>query len=184
MGPTKPRLAPLEEQQWSAEQRELLAPLARGGRVANIFKTLARHPKLLKRWLPFANHLLFKSSLAPREREIVILRTAWSRRAEYEWGHHVEIGGRAGLSAAEIGRIAAGADAPGWTPFEAALLRAVDELIAQARLGDDTWATLAQRYDTAQLMDLIFTVGSYAGLAMALNSLGVPLEEGYQGFPR
>lgn len=180
----QPRLRPLEEREWSAEQRELLAPMVRDGRVANIFRTLAHYPKLLKRWLPFANHLLFKSSLPPREREMLILRAAWRSRAEYEWGQHVEIGRRAGLSDAEIARIAEGADALGWTPFEAILLRAVDELQSETRLGDVTWAALAERYDTAQLMDLVFTVGNYTALAMALNSFGVPLDEGLRGFPR
>jgi alkylhydroperoxidase family enzyme len=184
MDRSKLRLAPLEESDWSAEQRELLTPIARNGRVFNVFKTLARHPKLMKRWLPFANHILFKSSLPQRDREMLILRLAWRARAEYEWAHHVEIGERAGLSDVEIQRITAGPDAPGWTPFEAALLRAVDELHGRSRLSDDTWNALAQRYDTPQVMDLIFTVGNYAALAMALNTFGVPLEEGYRGFPR
>ena len=61
MRPSQPRLTPLEEAEWTAEQRELLAPIGRNGRVYNIFKTLARYPKLLKRWLPLGNHLLFKS---------------------------------------------------------------------------------------------------------------------------
>lgn len=182
MDRSKPRLAPLEEAEWSAEQRELLAPIARNGRVFNIFKTLVRHPKLMKRWLPFANHILFKSSLPPRDREMLILRLAWRARAEYEWGHHVEIAERAGLSEVEIQRVTAGPDAPGWTPFEAALLRAVDELHGRSRLSDGTWTVLAERYDTTQVMDLIFTVGNYAALAMALNSLGVALEEDYRGF--
>ena len=180
----KPRIVPLEERDWNDEQRQLLAPMAQGGRVPNIFKTLVRHPKLLKRWLPFANHILFKSSLAPREREMLILRVAWVARAEYEWGHHQEIGQRAGLSDAEIVRIAAGPDAPGWTPFEAALLRAVDELQRASRMSSSTWATLAERYDAAQLMDVVFTIGNYTALAMALNSFGVTLDEGLRGFPR
>ena len=184
MNRSKPRLSPLEEAEWSAEQRELLTPIARNGRVLNVFKTLVRHPKLMKRWLPFANHVLFKSSLPPRDREMLILRLAWRARAEYEWGHHVEIAERAGLSAVEIQRVTAGPDAPGWTAFESALLRAVDELHGRSRLSDPTWAALAERYDATQVMDLIFTVGNYAALAMALNSLGVPLEEDYRGFPR
>src|SRR5260370_1111034 len=102
MRSSKPRIVPLEEKDWNDEQRQLLAPMAQGGRVPNIFKTLVRHPKLLKRWLPFANHILFKSSLAPREREMLILRVAWVARAEYEWGDHQEIGHRAGLRDAAI----------------------------------------------------------------------------------
>jgi 4-carboxymuconolactone decarboxylase len=179
----KPRILPLEEKDWNDEQRQLLAPMAQAGRVANIFKTLARHPKLLKRWLPFANHILFKSSLGPREREMLILRVAWVARAEYEWGHHQEIGQRAGLTDAEIVRIAAGPDAPGWSKLEAALLRAVDELHRSTRMTNATWTALAEHYDTAQLMDIVFTIGNYTALAMALNSFGVPLDQGLKGFP-
>jgi len=182
MRPTEPRIAPLDEAEWSEEQREILAPMNRDGRVYNIFKTLIRHPKLLKRWLPFANHILNKSTLAPREREMAILRIGWLCRAEYEWGQHVLIGKRAGLSDAEIARIAEGPEAPGWTPFEAALLRAVDELHEDACITDATWAALKTRYDTAQLMDLVFTIGNYTVVSMALNTLGVRLDAGIKGF--
>jgi 4-carboxymuconolactone decarboxylase len=184
MRASKPRIVPLEEKDWNDEQRQLLAPMAQTGRVANIFKTLARHPKLLKRWLPFANHILFKSSLPAREREMLILRVAWLARAEYEWGHHQEIGRRAGLTDAEIVRIAAGPDAPGWSKVEAALLRAADELYRASRLGSATWTALAAHYDETQLMDVVFTIGNYTALAMALNSFGVALDDGLEGFPR
>lgn len=182
MRPTEPRIAPLDEAEWSEEQREILAPMNRDGRVYNIFKTLIRHPKLLKRWLPFANHILNKSTLVPREREMAILRIGWLCRAEYEWGQHVLIGKRAGLSDAEIARIAEGPETPGWTPFEAALLRAVDELHEDACITDATWAALKTRYDTAQLMDLVFTIGNYTVVSMALNTLGVRLDAGIKGF--
>ncbi len=182
MRPTKPRIEPLEQPDWDEEQSELLAPLAKGGRVYNIFKTLAHHPKLLKRWIPFANHILFKSTLSPREREILILRIGWLCQAEYEWGQHVEIGKRAGLSDAEIERIAAGPEAPGWSAGDALLLRAVDELHGDACIGDATWRALSERYDTNQLMDLVFTVGNYTLVSMALNTFGVRLDEGIRGF--
>jgi 4-carboxymuconolactone decarboxylase len=182
MRPSQPRVMPLEEAEWSAEQRELLAPIGRNGRVYNVFKTLARHPKLLKRWLPLGNHLLFKSSLGARDRELLILRTAWLAGAEYEWGQHVQIGQREGLTMAEVERIAAGPDVAGWTPQEAALLRAAGELHADACLSDASWSALGQCYDTAQLMDIVFTVGAYAMLAMALNSFGVGLDPGIDGF--
>jgi alkylhydroperoxidase family enzyme len=89
-----PRIAPLEESECGEEQRELLARAQVGGRVLNIFRTLVRHPKLLKRWMVFGNHVLNKSTLDPREREILILRIGWLCRSEYEWGQHVAIGKR------------------------------------------------------------------------------------------
>ncbi|HVJ52605.1 MAG TPA: carboxymuconolactone decarboxylase family protein [Aliidongia sp.] len=182
MTPARPRLEPLPEQDWNDEQREVLAPFAERGHIPNIFTTLAHHPKLLKRWLVFANHILGKSSLPGREREILILRIGWLCRAEYEWGQHVQIGRRAGLTSAEIARISAGPNAPGWSPIDAALLRAVDELHRDAVISDATWAALATRFDTQQLLDIIFTVGNYNLVSMALNSLGVRLDEGIPGF--
>jgi alkylhydroperoxidase family enzyme len=181
---SSPRVTPLDEKDWSDEARAELGRMAEGGRVFNIFKTLARYPKLLKRWLPFANHILFKSSLSPREREILILRIGWLCQAEYEFGQHVVIGRRAGLSDADIQRIVDGPGAAGWDPFEAALVRAADELHRDAIISDATWKTLSARYGTEQLMDAVFTVGQYNLVSMALNTLGVQLDAGLEGLAR
>ncbi|MEJ2146529.1 MAG: hypothetical protein P8020_15470 [Acidobacteriota bacterium] len=84
----------------------------------------------------------------------------------------------------ELVRITQGPDAPGWTPFNATLLRAVDELHRDSFLSDPTWQALGAEYDARQLMDLVFTVGTYNLVSMALNSWGVQLDEGLAGFPR
>ena len=178
-----PRISPLPPEEWDDETRKLLAGLEREGRIFNIFATLARHPALLRRWLVFGSHILGKSTLPPRERELAILRMGWLCRAEYEWGHHVTIGKQAGVSDAEIQRVARGPDAEGWDPFERALLRAVDELHHDSFISDATWQSLAARYTTQQLLDLIFTAGQYKLVSMALNSVGVQLEPGYEGLP-
>jgi alkylhydroperoxidase family enzyme len=162
----------------------MLSRLERDGEVFNIFATLARHPDLLRRWLVFGNHVLGKSTLPARERELAILRMGWLCRAEYEWGHHVEIGKQAGLSEDEIRRVRQGPDAPGWDAFESSLLRAVDELHADSFISDGTWKALSERYNSQQLLDLIFTAGQYKLVSMALNSLGVQLEDGYERLPR
>jgi alkylhydroperoxidase family enzyme len=175
----KPRVEPLPVEQLDPEIRERLGDRP----VLNIFRTLGQHPKLLKRWLVFGNHVLAKSTLSPRDREILILRVGWRCRAEYEWSQHVGIGRAAGLSDEEIERIATGPDAKGWSDRERALLRAADELCDDAFVGDATWAELAQHFDTEQLLDLLFTVGQYQLVSMALNTLGVQLEPGAPRFP-
>jgi alkylhydroperoxidase family enzyme len=153
------------------------------GPILNIFRTLANHPKLMKRWLVFGNHVLAKSSLPPRERELVILRTGYRCRAAYEWSQHVEIARGSGLTDEEIDRVARGPDAEGWSDLERALLRATDELHDEQFVSDATWAELSGHYDTQQLMDLVFTVGQYTLVSMALNTLGVQLEPGAPGLP-
>jgi len=181
----KPRIEPLPESEWDEEVRQALEPARTGigqGTVPNVLATIARHPKLLKRWNVFGNHVLFKSTLPARDREILILRVGWLCRSAYEWGQHVRIGRRAGLADEDIERIRKGPDAPGWSPFESALVRAADELREDAFIADATWAALAARYDTAQLMDVVFTVGQYNLVSMALNTFGVALDEGVEGF--
>ena len=175
----EPRLAPLSDEEMNPELRARFG----GGPILNIFRTLAHHPKLTKRWLVFGNHVLAKSTLAPREREIVILRVGWLCRSGYEWGQHVVIARNSGLSDEEIQRITRGPDAPGWHELDRALLRATDELHGDAFISDETWAALGEHLDTQQIMDLIFAVGQYQIVSMALNSLGVQPEPGAPELP-
>lgn len=76
----------MEPESWTGEQREIFGDLRVNGRILNIFKTLANHPKLGKRWLVFANHIMGKSTLSLRDREILILRIGWLCKSGYEWG--------------------------------------------------------------------------------------------------
>jgi len=174
---TSPRIPPLPADGRDPRTAELLASLRRpDGSELNIFTTLARHPKLLKRWSAFGGVLLYGGTLPARERELLILRAGYLCRAHYEWGQHVEIGLAAGLTDGEIARIGDGPSAEGWSAADADLLRATDELHADSRIGDATWAALAERWDEQQLIELCMVVGQYHLVAFTLNSLGVEPE--------
>jgi alkylhydroperoxidase family enzyme len=179
----KLRIEPLPESEWTDDVKDALAHRASSGRALNIFTTLARHPQLLKRWLVFGSHILGGSTLSPRARELLILRTGYRCKSEYEWGQHARIARMVGLSDEEIRRITGGPDAPGWEPVDALLLRAADELHDDQVIGDRTWGGLRERLDVKQLLDLVFTVGQYTLVSMALNTLGVERDEGVEGFP-
>jgi 4-carboxymuconolactone decarboxylase len=183
----RPRIAPLAVEDWDAALREQLlgnrpAEMGEGAApVFNIFKTLANHPKLAGKFGIWGNQILFRSSLSPRDRELAILRVGWLCKAAYEWGHHVDIAlHHAGMDAADVDLARAG-PAAGSDAADDVLLRAVDELVGDHFIGDATWAQLSTRYDNTQLIDLVFTVGQYTMVSMALNSFGVQLEPGYGG---
>lgn len=148
------------------------------GTVLNIFGTLGNHPDLLRRWMVFATHVLSKSTLSARDRELLILRTGWNCRSRYEFGQHVLIALRCDISADEIEAVKSGPDHPSWSTFDAALLRAADELHDRSSLTDATWAALSSRYSTEQLMDAVAAVGAYHLVAMFLNSFRVELDDG------
>jgi alkylhydroperoxidase family enzyme len=181
----RPRISPLTDAELTPEARELLPKSSdlSGGRPLNIFLTLARHPKLFKRWMVFGTHVLLKSTVPARERELVILRTGWLCRSEYEFGQHTRIGRACGLSNDEIRRITVGPEAPEWSDRDRVLLSAADELHERYTISDETWRALSRDWSEQQIMDLIFAIGQYTLVSMVLNALGVELEDGAEGFP-
>ena len=189
----RPRIPPLPIEQWPEEMRQAMAalrppdarhpfPARRGDRPKglNALGTLARYPALTRAFHTLNGHVLFASTLSPRQRELLVLRVASVRGATYEWEQHVVLAGDAGLDRDQIAWIVQGPEAPGWSSLERAMLAAVDELLADARVADPTWAVLAGELDEHQLMDLIFTVGTYDLLAMAFRSFGIELDDDLQ----
>lgn len=186
------RIPPLLPPQWGEAELDALGAFpsglnfvmqrwAAGGEDARGMYTLgflAHHPALAKAFLTLNKHVAQDGTLAARERELLILRISWLRRAEYEFVQHVILGRRAGLTDDELARLEAGPDAPGWSDIDSALLQAADDLCRDACIGDATWERLAQAFDYRQIMDIIFLVGVYEILAMAIKSFHVPLEPG------
>jgi alkylhydroperoxidase family enzyme len=190
MSDDRPRIPPLPPEQWPEEMGQAIAalrppharhpfPPRRDDRpkALNALGTLARYPALTRAFHTLNGHVLFASTLSPRQRELLVLRVASVRRATYEWEQHVVLAGDAGVDRDEIARIVQGPAAPGWSPLDRAMLAAVDELLADAKVTDPTWAVLAGELDEHQLMDLIFTVGTYDLLAMAFGSFGIELDD-------
>jgi 4-carboxymuconolactone decarboxylase len=174
---TKPRFAPLTDAELTPEQAEALEPM-RPGPVLNIFRTLARAPKALVRFNQWGGYVLSRrNDLEPREREIVILRTGYLCKSGYEWTQHKRIGLASCLTEDEIERIKQGADA-GWSPADAALIRATDELHEGQFIGEATWAELGRHFSDKQRMDVVFTTGQYTQVSMILNTFGVQLDAG------
>jgi alkylhydroperoxidase family enzyme len=185
-----PRIAPLAPADWPPEMKGALAalhppaprhpfPSRAEGRPKglNVLGTLALHPQLATAFHTFNGHILFATTLTTRQRELLVLRVATVRGSAYEWAQHVVLADDVGLSPEEVDRIAAGPDAPGWGALDGALVRAVDELVADGAIGDATWTALSAELDAQQLLDVIFTVGAYDALAMALGSFRVELDD-------
>ena len=171
------RIPPTTPADRDERTEELLAAMRRSdGTDLNIFATLAHHPRLLKRWSAFGGTLLFGGVLPDRDRELLILRTAWHCKAEYEWGQHVLLARAAGITNQEIDGIPGEEISESWVARDRALLRAADELHHSSVISDETWKVLAKDYDYQQLIEVCMIVGQYHMVAFTLNSLGVELE--------
>ncbi len=145
--------------------------------VPNVLGTLMHHPALAGPFLAYNDVLLRAPALDPRLRELMILRVAWRTGSPYEWAQHVRLADRVGITPDEIEAVADGADAARWSPLEADLLAATDELHRRLPHRRRDVASTRRRSSTKrQLVELVFVVGTYTGLAMAFNSFGLELD--------
>ena len=183
---SSPKVTPVPLAEMSERTREHLSRtnLAQVGEPLAVFGTLARHPKLLAAWLPFAGRLLAGGTLERRFTELIILRVASNMGSDYELGQHVAICTDLGIKREAMERVLVGPSADGWSLLESLLLRATDELHSERQITDATWDALAVHLNEQQLIELCFLVGQYEMLAMFLRTAGVQLELGKEPLPR
>lgn len=151
-----------------------LAGRVGGTETPRLFLTMSLRPRLFRGWLRFAGRLMPGGRLPRRETELVILRVAWLRDCAYEMEHHTHLAARAGVTAADIARVAEGPDADGWSARERLVLRAVDELHHRQDVGDELWAQLAGVLSSGDLVELVLLVGHYEMLATFIGALRIP----------
>lgn len=147
------------------------------GRPLNVHKLLANHPDLLGAWWSLRMHIVSGGSLEQRQAELIILRTAAHTAQWYEWASHVARGLACGLSMDEIERVIEGPDASGWSSVDALLLGAVDELQSTHSLSNAMRRSLAEHFDSKQLLDLIALHSTYVFLGAILNTWETDLDE-------
>ncbi len=178
------RIPAISEDQISDDMREVVKPpkgYGTPGETPEVFRVMLHNPEMLQLYHPMGGYFIVEGKLPPRDRELAILRNAWLCQAPYEWGEHVGIGKKCGISSEEMERITEGPEAAGWSEHDRAVLRAVDELLGNAMISDATWATLAATLDHAQMLELPVLVGTYQATAYLQNSMRLPLRPSNPG---
>jgi len=168
---TSPRIQPLPLEELEPEQQKL----ARLG-ADTVIQVLARNPELMNASSGLGAYLLGQGKLHPRIRELAILRVAQRCDAPYEWANHVPAALGGGATEDEINALSD--PAASWAPADDAVLRATDELCADAFVSDETWAALAATRDEPEILEVLFLVGYYRMMAGFLNSAGVEVKPG------
>ena len=179
MRTTKARLTPLKDEELDAEQEAVLAPFrATNGAIA-ITRTMARHASSLKAFNVLALHVFSSTNntLTPRDKEILILRTAWLCKSGYEWARHELLGLRAGVTPAEVAALKLPIADGGWSERDATLVATADALVTDHFVPDALWAKLTAYFDEKQCIDAIYAVGLYTMVGMFLNTVGTELDD-------
>jgi len=175
------RIAPLDPKDFDADAKALVVGvreslgLSDHAKIPEVFALMLKHPGLFRCQMEMGIQLLGRGAIAARERELAVLRVAWLCRAPFEWGEHVDVARRYGVTEAEIERVTHGSSAPGWTEHEATILRAVEELLGDQMISDETWNVLAQSWTERQLIEFPTLVGYYVTTAYSQNALRVRL---------
>ena len=169
---SEPRVPPLPETEWTAEQRALVQMYAPDGNPGNALRTLLRVPVLANRVLPMLTYVAHDSTLSPRHRALLILRTAWLTQSANLWATHASRAGEAGLTNDEVRRVAEG-PAEGWSEFESTLIGLADQLFRNSSVTEATWDRLSAEYDLYNLMDAVVTVSDTTAQSILFNALGI-----------
>lgn len=185
MAETRRRISNLPREKWTDAARQVFSywgePDAwENGSRTNTMMVMANHPKLGMAYNVFGRQILLESTLPIRPRELVVLRTSWLLKAEYEWHYHVGYAIAAGMTMDEIGAVRDGPASSVWADKgeDRAVLQAVDGLVNHSHISDENWEGLTRSFNDQQLMDLVFTVGNYAMFSWAIAAFGIPLEDG------
>ena len=182
------RIEPLPEDTFTEEMQKIntdmkkAAGIPPNGYMPEFFAIMLRHPKLFRAHSDLAMVLMGGGLLPVRDRELAVLRIGWLTQAPYEWNAHVDMAKRlTNITAEEIERVIHGAEAPGWSAHDAAILRAVEEMTTNAMITDETWATLTKTFDDSQMLEFPILVGQYLGVAFLQNSMRARLMPGHVG---
>ena len=141
-----------------------------------LFRTLAVHPDLMSRMRPLGAGILGSTTVAPRERELMILRTTALNGASYEWGvHATAFGPSVGISDDDARAIATG-DLDGFADEDQVVLRLADELHETSTVSDELWAEMAATHTVPQIVELVATAGWYRLLSYVINAAGLAPE--------
>ena len=174
----RPRIRPLTSSELGGARKVLIRIMVfvGGAKCVNLYRTLFKNFSIYFSFARLNVKLMPNGSLPRTLTELVILRVAWLTKSHYEWGQHVDIGLRAGLTKNQIAGVTLGTEYDGWTQIEELALQAVDDLHHSNIISTTTWNSLKLHLDEKKLIELLMLVGSYNALAGVLNSAGVELE--------
>ncbi len=180
------RMPPLAPDQLTPEQSAASEAFlaARKVPVFGPFVPLLRSPELMTSARSMGDYLRYRSSLAQRISEFVILVTAREWTQDLEWKIHQPIALKAGILPETVQAIAEGRRPEHMNDEEAAAWSFSTELHHNKSISDTTYAAALAKFGDKGVMDLAGINGYYTMLAMAVNVARTPSGQGAAPLPR
>jgi alkylhydroperoxidase family enzyme len=150
-----------------------------------IFQVLLNHPKLAAAFNDLLATMLWRGSLDPRLRELVIMRIGWLTASDYEWTQHWRVAQGLGVSAEDLLGVRDWQAHQSFGPAERAVLAATDDVVRDGAVSAASWSACQRELgtDPAVLVELVTAISAWRMVASILHSLQVPLEDGVASWP-
>ncbi|HCR1107303.1 TPA: carboxymuconolactone decarboxylase family protein [Klebsiella aerogenes] len=111
--------------------------------------------------------------LTDKDREMIILRVGFLSNSPYERMQHYSLALNSGWTEDEIALIEVGGLREN---RESAILKFVEECVANVKVSDTTFDEVRMYYDETQLAELTLMIGHYMMTARFLETLEIPLD--------
>lgn len=173
------RVTFLDKEQVCDELQKIFENIeTRGGKVLNLFKTVAHCPVIGPEFLRLGNSILRKGALPRQLRELAIIRVGFLAKARYEVTQHIPIARHVGLTDLVIEALACDwRECDHFNPEQRAVLQYTDEIAENIRTADDTFQAVREFLSEEQVVELTITIGYYGMVSRILESLQVELED-------
>jgi len=174
--PATPPFAPDIQRLFQAMMPDGQAPIA-------LFTTLARDPRLFKKFI--RGGLLDEGNLTLRQRELIIDRVTAQCGSEYEWGVHVAgFNEQVALTEEQLHSLVHGDHTDNcWEEQDRLLIRLCDELHTTCRVSAPLWSQLNASFKDEALLEMIMLCGFYRMVSYLTNATELPLEPSATRFP-
>lgn len=149
------------------------------GRSYQFMRVLAINKRLHLPYILWNSRVMPSGKLTRQQTEAVIIRVAWLCQSEYEWTQHKAIGRHNGFTKEQVEAAGPNPTSELFDDEIRALLAAVPELLETHVLSDECYEALRAFLSPALILEFIMLVGTYAALAGALNTFGVPIEDAW-----
>jgi alkylhydroperoxidase family enzyme len=149
----------------------------------NAFRVMLNNPRAAGAVANLLRTLMFQNTLNSRARELVILRTGWRTGSEYEFCQHVRVSRDLKMSEEEILGVRDPDRCASYSDVDRATIRMADELLDRSQVSAETWAVLAKKFSSAELVELLLVAGFWRMIAGYLKTAEVPLDPGVPSWP-
>ena len=177
------RLAPLEFDKLTPEQKALHAQVSRGRpKVQGPFAVWLRNPPIAKAADELLQAVRQNGKLDKRMYELLVLTVARHAGVHYAWAVHEPLALAAGVAPDVIEALRARTTPSFASPDDSLVYEATTSLLQDVKLSDAEYEALIKRFGETLTIEIVTTVGTYCMIGTVLNAFEVPTPNGEKTF--